>query len=306
MAAWSGARLPPAGAEAQEAQSSLGLVPLWQRRLGAFACASIVLVAGSRAAARRFLFPTPDVPALPEPTDVVTHELTARDGVRVRALELITENAPVPVLPEAAPVVVHFHNNRDSAEGSVELVRELRARGLGALIVEYRGYGHSREAPPTEDGLYADAESALDMLSARGVGPDRVVLWGTSLGTGVAAEMARRGRGSRLVLVTPYTSIPDLVTDRVPFVPARALLPDTFDTLAKAPGIDVPTLVIHGDDDEIVPFPMGERVARAIPRARLLRIAGGHHGDLFARARARIFDAIAELARATTTGADHR
>ena len=65
------------------------------------------------------------------------------------------------------------------------------------------------------------------MLASRGVGPERIVLWGTSLGTGVAAEMARRGRGGRLVLVSPYTSIPDLVTDVVPFVPA-SLLPVSY------------------------------------------------------------------------------
>lgn len=264
------------------------------------ACASLVVVAGSRAASRRFLFPTADIAVRPTPPGVVEHELVAHDGVRVRALELASTASQAPgAAPATAPIVVHFHNNRDSAEDTVELARELGARGLGVVVVEYRGYGHSRErdAAPTEDGLYADAESALDMLRERGVGPERVVLWGTSLGTGVAAEMARRGRGSRLVLVTPYTSIPDLVEDRAPFVPARALVPDAFDTLSKAPSIDVPTLVVHGDDDEIVPFPMGERVAGALPRARLMRIAGGRHGDLFALARARILDAIAELAR---------
>jgi len=283
----------------------------WLRRIGLVACASLLVVAGSRAASRRFLFPTADVPARPTPPGVVEHRLVARDGVPVRALELTPAAAPAPApaapAPAApAPVVVHFHNNRDSAEDTVELARDLGARGVDVVVVEYRGYGRSkdRDAAPTEDGLYADAESALDMLRARGVGPERVVLWGTSLGTGVAAEMARRGRGSRLVLVTPYTSIPDLVTDRAPFVPARALVPDAFDTLSKAPSIDVPTLVVHGDDDEIVPYSMGEHVASAIPGARLMRIAGGRHGDLFMRARARILDAIAELARSAI--ASHR
>jgi pimeloyl-ACP methyl ester carboxylesterase len=133
------------------------------------------------------------------------------------------------------------------------------------------------------------------MLAARGVGPDRILLSGVSLGTGVAAEMARRGLGSRLVLVTPYTSIPDLVTDRVPGVPAAFLLADRFDTLAKAPDIRVPTLVIHGDADEIVPFAMGQRVAGAIAGARFMRVPGGHHGDLFAREGSKLLDAIAAL-----------
>jgi fermentation-respiration switch protein FrsA (DUF1100 family) len=107
--------------------------------------------------------------------------------------------------------------------------------------------------------------------------------------------MARRGRGARLVLVTPYTSIPDLVTDRAPVVPARLLVADRFDTLSKASAIDVPTLVIHGDADEIVPFWMGERVTSAIHGARMLVVAGGRHGDLFARDGDRIASAIASF-----------
>jgi hypothetical protein len=94
--------------------------------------------------------------------------------------------------------------------------------------------------------------------------------------------MARRGRGCRLILVTPYTSIPDLVTDRVPIVPARILLADHFDTLAKATEIAMPTVVVHGDADEIVPFWMGEQIARIVRGAQLVRVPGGHHGDLFA------------------------
>jgi pimeloyl-ACP methyl ester carboxylesterase len=215
----------------------------------------------------------------------IEHRFVAHDGVVVRALELRGASG--------GRTVVHFHNNRELAENSASIAHELAARGLGVLLVEYRGYGATTRASPSEEGLYADAEAALDLLAARGVGPDRIVLWGTSLGTGVAAEMARRGRGGRLVLVTPYTSIPDLVTNVAPFLPAGLLVADHFDTLAKALSIRVPTIVIHGDADEIVPYRMGERVAAAIPGARLLRIAGGHHGDLLQRARASIVDAIA-------------
>ncbi len=233
------------------------------------------LVPGARSIARSYLFPVAEVRTTETPEDFERHALVARDGVAVHALELPA--------PPGARTIVHFHNNRETAASRVDIARALRARGFGVLLVEYRGYGASRGAAPSEEGLYFDAECALDMLAKRGVGPERVVLWGTSLGTGVAAEMARRGRGARLVLVTPYTSIPGLVTNAVPLLPAGLLVPDHFDTLAKSDDIHVPTLVIHGDADEIVPFWMGERVARAIRGARLVRIAGAHHGDLFAR-----------------------
>jgi uncharacterized protein len=233
------------------------------------------LVPGARSIARSYVFPISEVSTAEIPEDFERHTLVARDAVAVHALEL-----PAPF---GARTIVHFHNNRETAASKVEIARALRARGFGVLLVEYRGYGASSGAEPSEEGLYLDAECALDMLAKRGVGPERIVLWGTSLGTGVAAEMARRGRGARLVLVTPYTSIPGLVTDAAPIVPAWILVPDHFDTLAKSDDIHVPTLVIHGDADEIVPFWMGERVARAIRGARLVRIAGAHHGDLFAR-----------------------
>lgn len=234
-----------------------------------------VFVAGSRAIARSYTFPVSDVGTTEASDDLERHTLVAQDGVAVHALEL---RAPL-----GARTIVHFHNNRETAASRIETARALHARGFGVLLVEYRGYGASRGSAPSEDGLYLDAECALDMLAKRGVGSERVVLWGTSLGTGVAAEMARRGRGARLVLVTPYTSIPELVTAVVPMFPAWILVPDHFDTFAKADEIHLPTLVIHGDADEIVPFSMGERIARAIHGARIVRIAGGHHGDLFAR-----------------------
>jgi uncharacterized protein len=245
------------------------------------------VVLGARHVARACLFPVSEVAAGEAPPGFVRHALIAEDGVTVHALELAA--------PPGARTIVHFHNNRETAAARADVARALHARGLGVLLVEYRGYGASRGAEPSEEGLYLDAECALDMLARRGVGPDRVVLWGTSLGTGVAAEMARRGRGAGLVLVTPYTSIPGLVRDVVPFAPARFLVPDHFDTLGKSAAIVARTVVIHGDADEIVPFWMGERVAGAIAGARLVRVSGAHHGDLFARDGARLIDEIAAL-----------
>jgi len=242
---------------------------------------------GARALARRMIFPTHRVDQRPLPNGAKVTTLVARDGALVHALEIEG--------PKDAPVVVCFHNNRETIADSVELARALRGRGFGVVLVEYRGYGLSRGIDPSEEGLYLDAEAALDSLAKRGIGSDRVLLFGASLGTGVAAEMAKRGRGSALVLVTPYTSIPDLAEDVVPVLPATALLHDRFETLAKASEIRVPTLVIHGDRDEIVPFWMGARVASAIAGARFLRVSGGHHGDLFSKDNDRLLGAIASL-----------
>lgn len=246
------------------------------------------LLFGGRKVAHHFLFPAAQVAEAPVPSSIASLSLVARDGAHVHAIEL-----DAPAGKQGGRVFVIFHNNRQTIGDAVELGQALQSRGHGALIVEYRGYGVSRdEGTSSEQGLYDDAEAALDHLATHGVPPARIVLFGTSLGSGVAAEMARRGRGGALVLVAPYTSIPDLVRDAVPIAPndlADLFVQDRFDTLSKSAEIRVPTLVIHGDADEIVPFWMGQRLSSSIAGARLLRVPGGHHHDLFTRDGERLF-----------------
>jgi len=192
---------------------------------------------------------------------------------------------------------VHFHNNRETMVEPLWLARMLAARGLDVVLVEYRGYGLSKSgATPTEGGLYLDAEATMSELARRGYGPERVILWGTSLGSGVAAEMARRHRGAALVLVSPYTSIPDLVRERAFVSLPDFLLPDRFDSASKAGAIHVPTLIIHGDADEIVPFAMGTRLAKLIVGSTFVRVESGRHGDLFARGGKQLLDRITSFA----------
>lgn len=259
----------------------------------------VVLVLATRLASRHFLFRTERATSTLTPPDAVLEATTASDGTISHSLELLGA--------VGACVVVHFHNNSETMAGPIGMARALHARGLGVVLVEYRGYGLSKAAgPPDEESLYRDAQAVLDRLAVRGVGSDRIILSGTSLGTGVAAEMARRGRGAALVLISPYTSIPNLVNDRVPLLPARWLVADRFETIAKAAAIAVPTVVIHGDADEVVPFAMGERVAAAIRGAHLVRVAGGRHGDgdLFARDGDRLVDEILRLATRPTIASD--
>ncbi len=98
-----------------------------------------------------------------------------------------------------------------------------------------------------------------------------------------------------LVLATPYTSIRDMAKRMIPFLPMSLLIGDAYDSLSKAPGLQLPTLVYHGDSDELIPHRMGETMARAIPGAQLVTVQGGHHNDLFARDGERILDEIARI-----------
>lgn len=232
-------------------------------------------VAGLAAAAqKRLVYPAPAQVVEPHARGAELWRIPGRHGRTVYALY-----APA---PPGAPTIVHFHGNGEQLSDQAPLVRAFSGAGLGACAVEYPGYGLSRKNTPDEHAIYEDAETALEHLALLGVPASSVVLEGQSLGTGVAVEMARRGYGSRLVLISPYTSLVDMARHIAPFLPVGRLVTERFDTAAKAPRIDLPALVIHGEDDEIIPVSMGRRVAKLLPHAELVIVAGGHHNDLFA------------------------
>ncbi len=239
---------------------------------------------------RRLLYPAPVEADRPIPSDATRIDATAKDGTPVFAMRFAARGGGA-----TATTVVHFHGNGETVFDDVEIARELALRGVNVVLAEYRGYGLSRDAgSPTEQGLYADAQALLDALA---IPRDRLVLWGTSLGTGVAAEMALRGFGRELVLMAPYTSIPDVGAKVAPFLPVHWLVGDRFDTRSKAPRIRLPVLIIQGTQDEVVPFAMGQALSKTFPRAELITIQGGHHTDLFALDGPALLDAIAGVSR---------
>lgn len=268
------------------------------RRKMVWATTALILAGGYaatlglvRLAYRSVLYPAPSLGLEQAPPGASLRSFTAEDDVPVHALAFAPH--------EGRRTIVFFHGNGESIADAVPLGTVLSDRGLGFVAVEYRGYGASRGEPypgPTEQGLYRDAEAVLGGLRAEGLGPDEVVLWGSSLGSGVAVEMVLRGHTRRLVLSTPYTSIPEVARRLLPVFPMRLLMADQFDNLSKAPRVDVPTLVIHGDADSIVPYDMGVTLSQTIPDAKLLTVPGGGHNDLFLRARNELLDAIEELA----------
>lgn len=263
----------------------------WLRGLATFLLGYVTLCVVARLGYRVLLYPAPHNPPFVPPEGAKVLSMHAEDGALVVA-------AQFPPPDDHARTVVVFHGNGETMGGRVQLAEDLRARGLGVVLAEFRGYGlASSSGPPDKAGLYRDAAAILDELKHQRIGPQRVALMGISLGTGVAAEMAARGRAASLILVSPYTSITAMASAVVPFLPAGWLCPDRFDTLSKAPRIHVPTLVIHGDSDEVVPFGMGQQVAAAIPGANLRVVRGGHHNDLFVNARVELEGAIAEEAK---------
>ncbi|MFL5310925.1 MAG: alpha/beta hydrolase [Myxococcales bacterium] len=185
-----------------------------------------------------------------------------------------------PPSPGAA-VVVHFHGNGEQLADLGRVIAALRAAGFGVLAVEYPGYGLA-SGKPSQITLLSAAREALAYARDRlGIAPGRIVLQGQSLGSGVASQLAAEGQGAALVLISPFTSMTDLATRLFPALPVQRLVRDRFDTRDVARSVRVPVLIVHGDRDEVVPFSMGEELARIFPDARLMRVEGAHHNDLW-------------------------
>lgn len=239
--------------------------------IGAYALACIALYS----AQRWLLFrPPSDASAIGAGLALELVETRASDDVVVHAAYVAGKNG--------MPTIAWLHGNGEDIGGDVARMLDLRDHeGFGGLAIEYRGYGLSRASgAPSERGLYADVEAGLRWLSEKGIARDRTILVGRSLGSGVATEMAARGLVDALVLVSPFTSIPDVAAIEYPLMPVHLLGRDRFETLAKAPRVTARTLVIHGDHDELVPYAMGVAVSAAIPHGKLLTVEGGHHDGL--------------------------
>lgn len=182
----------------------------------------------------------------------------------------------------AKPTVVFFHGNSGTIGSRAFKARMLLDDGHGVFMVEYRGYG-GNPGRPSEAGLYADGRAAIRWLISRGVGASRLVLYGESLGSGVALEMTRLIQPMLVVLECPFTALADLAPPYILPSLARTLMVDRFDNLSKMPGLTAPLLVVHGDQDETVPVAMGRALLNAAEKtiADGVFLPSGHHNDLW-------------------------
>ncbi len=185
---------------------------------------------------------------------------------------------------DGRPVIAYFCGNAGHLGNRAFKARPLLDAGLGVLLVGYRGYG-GNPGRPSEEGLLADARAALDFLTEAGFPADRTVLYGESLGTGVAVLLAAEVAASRdpvaaVVLETPYTSIAEVAQKHYPFVPARWLVRDRFDAASRIAGISAPVLMLHAADDRVIPFEFAQKLFEAAtePKESHWFETGGHEG----------------------------
>lgn len=175
--------------------------------------------------------------------------------------------------------VVHFHGNAGNIGVRLYLAKHLTDMGYGIFLVDYRGYG-GNSGSPSEQGFYLDAEAALAFLKARQISKEKLVIFGESIGTGVAVEMAKRQIACSLILQSPFRSLPALVRYHHPWL----LVPpsDKFNSIAKIGEITTPLLIIHGNNDNIVPFDHAEALyERAAGPKQLISYPNGTHLNLW-------------------------
>ena len=221
-------------------------------------------------------FPLRDHDATPGALGLPHEELAlaTEDAVRVHGWFLPVKGSRRVVL------VAHGNAGNISHRLDRALLMQLHL-AADVLLFDYRGYGKS-EGRADEAGTYRDARAAYRWLREHGHPPERIVLFGESLGSAVALELALGEKARALVLESPFTSIPDMARAVYWFLPVWPLVRTRYDNLAKVPRLAMPLLIAHGERDDIVPFAQGRRLFEAAPEPkRFYAIPGASHNDTY-------------------------
>jgi uncharacterized protein len=234
--------------------------------LVAIAAAYLFLIALLVVGQGRLIYPVP--PARESPPGYSPIALHTSDG-----LTIVAGYRPGRV---GMPTVLFFHGNAMVWPEGAWLLEPLAARGYGVLLAEYRGY-NGNPGRPSEEGLYRDAQAALAWLKNEGVPSADVVLVGLSVGSGPAVQLASETPPRALILVSPLASLPAAAGAAYPWLPAKWLVRDKYDNLAKLAWVDAPVLILHGEADRLIPHAHAELLAAAHPAAELVSVPGRGH-----------------------------
>lgn len=181
----------------------------------------------------------------------------------------------------ARGAVLIFHGNAGNISHRLGYLTMFHRLGYASFIIDYRGYGSS-SGTPSEAGTYRDAEAALQYLTGpRQLAMHDIVLFGESLGGGVATWLAQRHPPRALVLASTFTSAPDLGAQVYPWLPVRLLARIDYDNLKRVRQIAVPVLIAHSRDDDIIPFRHGEALFAAANAPKEFLELHGNHNDGF-------------------------
>ena len=160
---------------------------------------------------------------------------------------------------EKYKTILFLHGNAGSLENRIHKINHFKDMNINFLLIAWRGF-NGNKGKPTEKGLYEDARSAVAWLKSKGIKENNIVIYGESLGTGVATEIAQKKNFAGVILESPFTSMIDAGKTKYPYLPVRLLLKDKYESNKKIKNINSPVLIMHGKVDKIVPFYMGEKM----------------------------------------------
>jgi fermentation-respiration switch protein FrsA (DUF1100 family) len=226
------------------------------------------------------------------------HFFTASDGVRLHGWWCRQTGARAD-----QPMLLFFHGNAGNLSHRAELLIELATRTPASVfVVGYRGYGRS-EGQPSENGLYLDARAAWKHLTdAMGIGADRVIIFGKSLGGGVAVDLAMEAPAAGLIVESSFTSIPDMAGAHYPFVP-KFLVRTQMNSAVKIPYVSMPKLFIHSREDRVVPYRLGRELYEAAPEPkRFHEVVGAGHNETWLVGGTAYFQALSEFVGEASAG----
>ena len=199
-------------------------------------------------------------------------ELPTPDGARV-----IAWTAPA---PPGRPTILYFHGNGGGLANRAMRFQRYQNAGFGVFVMSYRGFSGSTGSP-TEANNVADARLAYDHLIAQGLKPSDIFLYGESLGTGVAVQLANAVPVAGVILDAPYTSIVEVGAKAYPILPLSWLMVDRYESDKRIASINAPLLILHGARDQVIPLEMGQRMhTLAREPKRIVVFPDGRHIDL--------------------------
>ena len=155
--------------------------------------------------------------------------------------------------------ILFLHGNAGSLENRIHKINHFMNMNINFLLISWRGFSGNK-GKPTEEGLYEDARSAIEWLKNKGINENNIIIYGESLGTGIATEISQNKNFAGLILESPFTSMIDAGKDKYPYLPVKFLLKDKYESDKKIKNIKSPILVMHGKVDKIVPFYMGKKI----------------------------------------------
>jgi fermentation-respiration switch protein FrsA (DUF1100 family) len=225
---------------------------------------------------RLMYFPSRSIVNTPKDTglDYENLRLTTTDGLTIAAWWM-------PVEDNNAPVILFAHGNGGNISYRLPYIRIFHQMGFASLFFDYRGYGES-EGEPSEQGTYLDGSAAWDYLTkVRQIPANRIIIYGESLGGGVATYLAVKYQPAGLILGSTFTSVPDRAKELFPLMPIDLIAQFQYNNLERLRQIQTPILIIHSPQDEIIPFHHGQKLYEAANQPKFFLEIQGNHNEGF-------------------------